>query len=326
MNGYYLGIALILIGSIGLIIYFSVVLINKKKRAERERIEKLRSIHDFYSYRTSMLPVLTHDEINANTIQDFFADCYLIEQYIKEMKEYKYRDNSIEISYNFGIKYKLDEFERVYTEEKQWHLRDVIERHAEKAIDSNKGVYRNSKEHQYLVYFDFIRDIKLHFKELDEETKELFYIMEQKVFDSTDGNILRFVGEEEKPNPIKSEVTLIQNIDNMTGEEFEQFSADILKKCGFRNVRITPVSGDQGVDILAEKDGIKYAIQCKCYSSPLGNKPIQEVHSGKEIYGCHVGVVLTNSTFTDGAKVAAQKTNTLLWDRNKLLEMISRIN
>ena len=110
--------------------------------------------------------------------------------------------------------------------------------------------------------------------------------------------------------------------DSMNGHEFEYFCAGILKENGFSNVRVTPGSGDQGVDILATKDGIKYAIQCKNYASSLGNTPIQEVHAGKAFYNCHVGVVMTNSIFTTGAKELAKATGVLLWDRTTLQKMI----
>jgi restriction system protein len=76
------------------------------------------------------------------------------------------------------------------------------------------------------------------------------------------------------------------------------------------------------VDIVAVKDEIRYAIQCKCYSSDLGNKPVQEVYAGKEMYGCQVGVVMTNRHFTSGAKELAERTRVLLWDREKLIELL----
>ena len=114
----------------------------------------------------------------------------------------------------------------------------------------------------------------------------------------------------------------ISSVDGMDGHEFEYFCADLLKNNGFYNVEVTKGSGDQGVDILAEKDGIKYAVQCKNYSSSLGNTPVQEVNSGKIFYKCHIGVVLTNSTFTTGAKELAESTGTLLWDRSMLEKLL----
>ena len=111
-------------------------------------------------------------------------------------------------------------------------------------------------------------------------------------------------------------------VDDMEGLEFENWCALLLRQNGFQNVTVTKGSYDQGVDIHAQKDEIKYAIQCKCYSSALGNTPIQEVFTGKTIYRCHVGVVMTNSYFTENAKKAAEATGILLWDRDRLEKMM----
>lgn len=119
-----------------------------------------------------------------------------------------------------------------------------------------------------------------------------------------------------------SRASILSSIEKMSGHNFEFFCADILRKNGFSDVQVTKGSGDQGVDILAKKDGIKYAIQCKNYSSHLGNTPIQEVAAGKVFYNCHVGVVMTNSTFTQGAKALAQATGVLLWDKSVLERML----
>lgn len=114
------------------------------------------------------------------------------------------------------------------------------------------------------------------------------------------------------------------SIDGMEGHQFERFCAELLRKSGFSNVSVTPGSGDQGVDILAEKEGVRYAIQCKNYATPLGNTPVQEVNAGKIFYNCHVGVVMTNSTFTSGAKELAKATGILLWDRRHIEEVMEK--
>lgn len=115
----------------------------------------------------------------------------------------------------------------------------------------------------------------------------------------------------------------VSAVDGMEGHDFEYFCAGLLKKNGFDSAEVTRGSGDQGVDILATKGGVKYAIQCKNYASRLGNTPIQEVNTGKTFYKCHVGVVMTNSTFTPAAEELAASTNVLLWDR-KVLEQFIR--
>lgn len=116
------------------------------------------------------------------------------------------------------------------------------------------------------------------------------------------------------------------NFDNMEGHDFEYFCAGVLEKNKFVHVEVTKGSGDQGIDIIAYKDGIKYGIQCKCYSSDIGNKAVQEVIAGKKFYNCHVGAVLTNRYFTRSAKELAEKTGILLWDREHLEKLIHNSN
>lgn len=115
------------------------------------------------------------------------------------------------------------------------------------------------------------------------------------------------------------------NIDLMhtNGWLFEQYCAELLLYNGFTQTEVTQSSNDYGVDIIAiNPDGIKYAIQCKCYSNRLGNTPVQEIAAGMNVYNCHVGVVLTNNVFTDNAITLAENNGILLWDRDKLKNMV----
>lgn len=114
-------------------------------------------------------------------------------------------------------------------------------------------------------------------------------------------------------------------IDEMTGLEFEAYCAQLLQQKGFQEVSVTKASGDFGVDILAEKEGVTYAIQCKCYSEPVGVKAIQEACAGRDFYDRMVGAVLTNQYFTAPAVEAAKKLKILLWDRGYLESMIEEL-
>lgn len=119
---------------------------------------------------------------------------------------------------------------------------------------------------------------------------------------------------------------LTTSYDYMDGHDFEYFCADLLNHNGFHNVEVTKGSGDQGIDIIAEKDGIKYGIQCKCYSGNIGNSAVQQAFSGKTFYGCHVAAVLTNRFFTESAKALAEQSKVLLWDRDYLQSLIDNAN
>lgn len=122
---------------------------------------------------------------------------------------------------------------------------------------------------------------------------------------------------------IRRKYTLKQ-LDGMEGHRFEYACADILKMNGFKNVKVTQGSGDYGVDIIAYKNGKKYAVQCKRYSHKLDNKPIQEVKAGLAYYHCDIGAVMTNQYFTEPAKELARINSVKLWDRNALSKMLRK--
>lgn len=136
---------------------------------------------------------------------------------------------------------------------------------------------------------------------------------------------VRSYSSPEPEHPYRSDAEdQLSRIDFMEGHDFEYWCAALLRKIGFCNVEVTQGSGDQGVDVLAEKDGIRYAIQCKCYSKDLGNSPVQEVSAGRMMpqYRCQVGAVMTNRYFTKGAQDLATATGTLLWDRDWILQQL----
>lgn len=92
----------------------------------------------------------------------------------------------------------------------------------------------------------------------------------------------------------------------MNGYEYEEACARYLRKKGFKDVQVTQASRDQGADILARRKKEKYAVQCKYYAKPVGNKAVQEVYAAKTFYGCDRALVMSNATFTKGAKELAE--------------------
>ena len=141
----------------------------------------------------------------------------------------------------------------------------------------------------------------------------------EKFFLAKKNNVNNSIPSQPKPTLLFKD--LLPDFDKMDGLEFEKFCATILKANGFYNVENTKSSGDQGIDIIALKDDIKYGIQCKCYYQDVGNHAIQEAYSGKEFYDCHIAVVLTNRVFTPSAKELARKNHVILWGRDKLIEL-----
>lgn len=65
-------------------------------------------------------------------------------------------------------------------------------------------------------------------------------------------------------------------VDQIKPVVFEKPIAILFRKMGYE-ARATKLSGDQGVDVIAEKLNRVIAIQAKLYSNPVGNSAIQEV-------------------------------------------------
>ena len=116
-----------------------------------------------------------------------------------------------------------------------------------------------------------------------------------------------------------SKTYTLKDIDLMTGIEFENFLCDLFQKMGYHTIS-TKASGDQGIDVIAEKDSVKIGIQAKCYTGTVGNSAIQEAVAGKTYYSCDKVMVITNSRFTKAAIDLAKVNNVILWDRDMLKE------
>lgn len=100
--------------------------------------------------------------------------------------------------------------------------------------------------------------------------------------------------------------------ETITGAQYERKVAIWMRQQGYSNVIVTPQSGDFGVDITAYKYGIKYAVQCKYYTGKVGVSAVHEVAGGMAHYGCDIGMVVTNSTFTDSARTLARENGIIL--------------
>lgn len=94
------------------------------------------------------------------------------------------------------------------------------------------------------------------------------------------------------------------DVDKLTPYEFENFCAQLLNEAGWK-AQVTQKSGDQGIDIIGERNGIKAVFQVKKHASPIGNKAVQEAIAGKAFASADVAFVVSNSSFTPSARQLA---------------------
>ncbi len=115
----------------------------------------------------------------------------------------------------------------------------------------------------------------------------------------------------------------VDQVDEMTGVEFENYVEALLRRDGYKT-ETTSTSGDYGVDLVAIKDKQRIAIQCKRYTKSIDQKAVREVYAGMTKYQCSFGVVITNRHFTKHAVELADSTNCILIDREKLALLASK--
>lgn len=116
----------------------------------------------------------------------------------------------------------------------------------------------------------------------------------------------------------------INDMDLMTGIEFENFIGKLFSRMGYETT-VTQASGDQGIDVIVEKNGKKYGVQAKCYSNTVSNSAIQEVVAGITFYKCDKAIVVTNNYFTRSAIDLAKANNVVLWNRDMLKTKINEL-
>ncbi|OON99119.1 MAG: hypothetical protein ATN35_02090 [Epulopiscium sp. Nele67-Bin004] len=117
--------------------------------------------------------------------------------------------------------------------------------------------------------------------------------------------------------PILHSEAEMEKIDKMDGYTFEIFICNILEKHNYKSY-VTPRSRDFGADVIAEKDGIKIAVQVKRYTKNVGQSAVREANSAKDYYETETSMVVTNSYFTKSAKQLANKCGVKLIDRDEL--------
>ena len=112
----------------------------------------------------------------------------------------------------------------------------------------------------------------------------------------------------------------VDDADIISGEHYETLCRNLLQDGGWR-VETTPVTGDQGADLIAEAQGRRVVIQCKFYSRPVGNKAVQEAHAALGFHAGDWAAVVSNASFTRSARDLARATDVILLHHDQLADL-----
>lgn len=103
---------------------------------------------------------------------------------------------------------------------------------------------------------------------------------------------------------------LLSRLRDMNGHQFEKLIADIWEERGWETT-VTTGSGDDGIDIIVEKDSPfnpnqKHVIQAKCYSdTSVGGPELRDFGGAIDLADADAGVFLTTSSFSSSAERTA---------------------
>ena len=106
----------------------------------------------------------------------------------------------------------------------------------------------------------------------------------------------------------------IEEVDEMTGWEFERWLEGFFKQLGFE-IQRTPYRGDFGADFVLTWNKTRIAVQAKRSALQVGVRAIQEVVAAKAYYKCDHSMVVTNNYFTEQALILARANG--VWTRSR---------
>ena len=124
-----------------------------------------------------------------------------------------------------------------------------------------------------------------------------------------------------------SNQNLLGNLKKLHPNDFENYIADMYSQLGYKTEKVGG-SHDGGIDVIAEKDGIKHYIQCKKYITSkvsvgdvrnFAGALMDKLSQGK-------GIFITTNIFTTEAEKYAEDKPIELIDGDELLKLIELAN
>ncbi|HVS82656.1 MAG TPA: restriction endonuclease [Pyrinomonadaceae bacterium] len=115
----------------------------------------------------------------------------------------------------------------------------------------------------------------------------------------------------------------LEGLRRLSPKEFEKFVEDLLAELGYEKTNQTGGSGDQGADILAEKNGDRVVIQCKRYKGIVGPHEVRDLIGAMALADAQRGLLITTGMFSIQAERMIGEAQIEMVDGNKLIEVIA---
>ena len=226
-------------------------------------------------------------------------------------KEYTDKDVTKFLKY-FEKEQNIELFDKEISKLKDKSQNNIAKTLIKLAPETN---FENEEDYQPLFeqlceYLDR-KEIDYGSDELKESLQKEYKLLKAKQFE-----------EKLSRNPDKR--ITVEEIEHLNGFEFEELIGELFRKSGYK-VKVTKKSGDQGADLIIEKDNVCTAIQTKKYAGSVGNKAVQEVVAAMKYYDCDKAMVITTASFTKDAFELASRNGVQLVDKKGLDDLFDKI-
>jgi hypothetical protein len=118
--------------------------------------------------------------------------------------------------------------------------------------------------------------------------------------------------------------TMISGWLTLLPSEFESECAELLRTTGYRDVYVTRASGDGGVDVVAVRDGQRYAVQCKRYAGVIDPTDIRALAGVVATDGYAGGIFMTTGVVTQDTRAFAERARLTMYTGQDLVDLASR--
>jgi HJR/Mrr/RecB family endonuclease len=111
---------------------------------------------------------------------------------------------------------------------------------------------------------------------------------------------------------------------DIDGYGFQPIMARMFRELGYE-VEEQPLSGDYGADLLIKRGGHRYIVQLKKYSGSVGAPEVQKTIGAIPRFEAERAFLVTNSTFTDQARIQAKNAPVVLIDGEQLKAILREL-
>ena len=109
--------------------------------------------------------------------------------------------------------------------------------------------------------------------------------------------------------------------------QFERLAAHAYRRQGYRVEQRGGAKADGGIDLIAEKNGERMAVQCKFWrAQDVGVRPVRELVGAMTDHGLASGVILTLTGFTNDARELASRQRIILMQEADVMAMLMALD